>query len=84
VTSYSYTPTTVDMHRDQKAVSHQALHTEIRYDGLGRESETRQYKSASEYISTTKTYEPLGQVATTTNPSIPGDGLGFATSYEYL
>ena len=83
VTSYSYTPTTVDTYRDQKAVNDQALHTEILYDGLGRESETRQYKSGSEYISTTRTYDALGQLATTTNPSIPGDGLNFATSYQY-
>ena len=83
VTSYSYTPTTVDTYRDQKAVNDQALHTEILYDGLGRESEARQYKSASEYISTTRTYDALGQLATTTNPSIPGDGLNFATSYQY-
>ena len=82
VTSYSYTPTTVDTYRDQKAVNDQALHTEILYDGLGRESETRQYKSGSEYISTTRTYDALGQLATTTNPSIPGDGLNFATSYQ--
>jgi len=82
VTSYSYTPTAVDTYRDQKAVNDQALHTEILYDGLGRESETRQYKSGSEYISTTRTCDALGQLATTTNPSIPGDGLNFATSYQ--
>src|SRR2546421_4072091 len=35
------------------------------------------------YISTTWSYDALGRVSQTTNPSRPGDGPGFATTYAY-
>ena len=53
------------------------------YDGLGRPTTQRTYESASAYIETTTAYDALGRVASQTNPSRPGDGLGFATQYAY-
>src|SRR5579875_788670 len=55
-----------------------ALQSEILYDGLGRESETRQYESGGAYISATTSYDALGRVAATTTYTY--DALGRITS----
>ena len=63
------------------------LHSETIYDGFGRESESRQYESADVYISTSKSYDALGRLASVTNPSRmtngQSDGLGYATAISY-
>ena len=53
------------------------------YDGFGRPIETDTFESSSQYIATTTTYDALGRVASTTNPSRSGDGLNYATTYAY-
>jgi RHS repeat-associated protein len=47
--------------------------------------QTNTYESATQYIAVTQSYDALGRLAQTTNPSrqTPGDGLGFATTYGY-
>jgi YD repeat-containing protein len=84
-TNVTYTsPTDVQIQQDQTSWTDQALHTEMLYDGFGREIEERHYKKSNgTYISTTKSYDALGRVAATTDPSIPGDGLNYATTYGY-
>jgi YD repeat-containing protein len=83
-TNYSYpSPTQVEMHADQNTAGDQALHTKTLYDGLGRQTEQDTYESGSQYIAVKQSYDALGQVATTKNPSRPGDGLDFATTYTY-
>ncbi len=83
-TQYIYTSTThVTQKQDQIAAGHGELRTDTLYDGLGRPKETDAYETTSQYIATTQTYDALGRVATTTNPSRPGDGLGYLTTYSY-
>src|SRR6185437_12245350 len=77
--------TDVNVYRDQS--SDKKLHSETIYDGFGRESESRQYESADVYISTSKSYDALGRLASVTNPSRvtngQSDGLGYATTMSY-
>jgi hypothetical protein len=83
-TYYTYASATdIATQRDQKSSTDAALKSEILYDGFGRVKETRQYESTSGYISTTKSYDALGDVSQTTNPSRSGDGLDYATNYSY-
>jgi RHS repeat-associated protein len=87
-TYYSYpSPTDVRAARDQNSPGDTALQSEILYDGLGRESETRQYESGGTYVSITTSYDALGRVAASTNPSRysngSGDGLNYVTQYAY-
>ena len=84
--SYSYPTTTeVDAYQDQDSAhtGTNGLHTQTLYDGLGRSIESRTYESTSGYISTTESYNAMGLVSQTTNPSRPGDSLGYATQYSY-
>jgi RHS repeat-associated protein len=81
-TSVAYTPTTTTTNRDQTSPGDGAIVTSTIYDGLGRTSETRTFESGG-YISVQKTYDAKGRLATVTNPSRSGDGLGFLTSYSY-
>jgi hypothetical protein len=82
-TNYKYPSVTeTDIYQDQKQnADPAALRTESLYDGFGRPTESRQYDSScgSGYIFTKSTYDALGRVATTTNPSCPGDGLNYLT-----
>ena len=75
-------PTDVNVYHDQSQTGDEKLQSETLYDGLGRDIEKRQYGNGS-YISTTTSYDALGRVLTTTNPSVPGDGLNYATTYGY-
>ena len=60
-TNVVYTsPTDVNVYNDQVTAGDKALRAETVYDGFGRESESRQYESASGYIATTKSYDALG------------------------
>ena len=79
--------TDVNVYRDQSTKGDEKLHSETIYDGFGRESESRQYESADVYISTSKSYDALGRLASVTNPSRvtngQSDGLGYATKMSY-
>ena len=57
--------------------------TDTLFDGFGRPQKTQSYEDASHYIETTTTYDAFGHVATTTNPSRPGDGLAYPTTNTY-
>ena len=82
--NYSYPSTTTTIaYQDQDTTGDKALETKTTTDGLGRAIETDTYESSSQYIAVTATYDALSRVATTSNPSRPGDGLGYATTYSY-
>jgi hypothetical protein len=70
-------PTDVHIYQDQANWADQALHTEMLYDGFGRETEERRYKNDGTYISTTKSYDGRGR---TTSVST-ADGAVAPTSY---
>jgi hypothetical protein len=84
ITTYTYpSPTKVVTVSDQTISGDQLLKSQQLYDGLGRPSESDAFESGSQYIATTVTYDALGRIATTTNPSRPGDGLNYATTFSY-
>src|SRR5581483_8098490 len=81
-TYYSYpNSTTVITQRDQNKSGDAALKSQLLYDGLGRAIESYTFESASQYIATTTTHYALGRTLTKMNPSRPGDGLNYATTY---
>jgi RHS repeat-associated protein len=82
-TSVVYTPVKSTMNRDQVSPGDGAITTSTLYDGLGRVSETRTFEDGGGYISVQKSYDAMGRLALVTNPSRPGDGLGYATTYLY-
>ena len=83
-TQYSYPwATAVTTKQDQNTTGDAALHTDALYDGLGRQTGTKAWESTSSDIDTTATYDALGRVVATTNPSRPLDGLGYTTTYTY-
>ena len=83
-TAFTYPSTTqVTQKQDQNTAGDGLLRTDTLYDKLGRLTETRNYETVSQYISTTQSYDALGRIATSTNPSRPGDGLGYTTTYSY-
>ncbi len=75
------TPTQVVQYRSQ--ASDWDLRSDSFYDGFGRLVEQRSYEDSSHYIATTESYDGLGRVAARSNPSRPGDGLGYTTGYGY-
>ena len=81
--TYSPNSTEINIYQDQNTSGDKALRTQQLYDGLGRLSESRAYETASSYISTTQTFDTLGRIVRTTDPSRPGDGLNRATTYSY-
>jgi len=81
---YSYPNyTTVTIQQDQNTAGDSALKSRTLYDGFGRVSEKDTYESSSQYIAATQAYNALGAVASMTNPSRSGDGLNYATTYNY-
>ncbi len=84
--NYVYPSTTeTDLYQDQNTPGDRTLRTQTLSDGFGRAWQSNTYESATQYIQTTLTYDALGRVETTTNPSRqnPADGLGYATTYGY-
>ncbi|MFY9571566.1 MAG: RHS repeat-associated core domain-containing protein, partial [Blastocatellia bacterium] len=67
---------------DLKTFGDELLHNEVLYDGLGRTVETRQYESATDYIATSQTYDPLGRARQASNPYRSGDTVVWITT-EY-
>jgi YD repeat-containing protein len=84
-TNFAYlSPTHTKVTQDRTTNNDPApIRVDMKFDGLGRPSETDQYESGTAYIATTTAYDALGRVHTTTNPSRPGDGLNYATTYGY-
>jgi RHS repeat-associated protein len=84
-TNYAYiSPTQIEVTQDRTTNNDPApIRVDTKFDGFGRPSETDQYESTTAYIATTTSYDALGRVHTTTNPSRPGDGLNYATTYGY-
>src|SRR6185312_6013250 len=81
---YSYpNPNAVVTQQDQNTSGDAALKSQVLYDGLGRAIESDTFESVSQYIAVTTSYDALGRVSTKTNPSRPGDGLNYATTYSY-
>jgi RHS repeat-associated protein len=68
---------------DQTASGDKALKVEMQLDGLGRTTEVDTYEGSSQYIARTASYDALGRQIATTNPSRPGDGLGYTASTSY-
>ncbi|MGH9436537.1 MAG: RHS repeat-associated core domain-containing protein [Terriglobia bacterium] len=83
-TYYSYPgPTQAVTQQDQNKPGDAALKSQALYDGFGRPIENDTFENASQYIATTTQYDPLGHVSVKTNPSRPGDGLNYPTTYSY-
>jgi RHS repeat-associated protein len=83
-TSYSYpSTTTVSVHEDQNTKNDGAIRVDTLFDGFGRQIEVDQYEGSSQYIATKTSYDALGRVYTTSNPSRPGDGLNYLTTFGY-
>ena len=62
-------PEMVDVTNDQNTTGDGAIHTRTYYDGFGRDYENDQFVSPSQYVSTTKTYDPLGRVSASLTPT---------------
>jgi RHS repeat-associated protein len=56
------------------------LKSQIRYDGLGRTVESRQYEDNSAYIAVTTNYDALSRAFQTSNPYRPGENILLTTS----
>ena len=87
-TNYVYTsPTQTDVYQDQNSFGDRALHNRTILDGFGRLAETDTFESGTQYIAATQSYDAMGRVVQTTNPSRytngQGDGLNYATTYSY-
>ena len=83
-TAYTYpSPNQVSVTQDQVTKGDGVVKVVTLYDGLGRPREADQYESSSQYIATTVSYDALGRVATSMNPSRLGDSLNYATTYSY-
>jgi YD repeat-containing protein len=76
----------VDVYRSQGSASDNALHSETLYDGLGRVRESIQYENGGSSIATSKAYDALGRLSSTSNPYRPGGGAWgglYYTTYLY-
>ncbi|HEY7304654.1 MAG TPA: hypothetical protein VH601_11090, partial [Bryobacteraceae bacterium] len=83
-TYYSYPSATQAItQQDQASAGDGALKQQTISDGFGRMIETDRFENGTQHIATTQSYDALGRVVVTTNPSRPGDGLNYATTYGY-
>ena len=87
--TYSYpSPTAVIRQTDKEVAGDLGLQSQTLADGWGRTIETRQYEGPSQYIRSATSYDELGRVKQTANPSrVDGsgqaDGLAFVTTNTY-
>ena len=59
--------------------------SETLYDGLGRQTESRDYETASLYTAKRQNFDPLGRVRQVSNPFRPGDTILWTTTdYDAL
>ena len=72
---------TVTTRTDKDALGDGLIQSSIIYDGLGRQSETRQYE-ATGYISRQRRYDAMGRLWQESNPARVGDPLCW-TTYVY-
>ncbi len=87
-TQYYYqSPTQVMVEQDQYTTGDALLKSETIYDGLERTLERNEFESSSAYIETAQSYDQLGRLGASYNPTRvtngTGDGLNYATAYSY-
>ncbi len=83
-TYYSYPGTTTTIvYQDQTAAGDKALRSQTIYDRFGRAIEEDTFENSTGFIFVSQSYDALGRVIQTTNPSRPGDGLSYGTTYLY-
>ncbi len=83
-TYYSYPSTTTTIvYQDQTAAGDRALRSQTIFDGFGRPIEEDTFENSTGFIFVSQSYDALGRVSGTTNPSRPSDGLSYATTYTY-
>jgi RHS repeat-associated protein len=86
-TTYTYNDSSriVTTTTDENSYADNQLKAEILYDGLGRQTESRHYESASTFIATQQTYDSMGRIRQVSNPYRPGDTvLSTTTDYDTL
>ncbi len=82
--TYTYSnPTTIIQQQDETNAGDGLIKTQRLLDGFGRLVEADSYNSSGQAIAVTQSYDALGRVSQTTNPSIAGDNLNYATTYTY-
>lgn len=78
---------TITTTSDQKSYGDDLFKSEVIYDGLGRRTESRQYETPTQYISTLTKYDALGRASEVSNPLRPTLGespVWTKTSYDAL
>jgi RHS repeat-associated protein len=86
-TTYNYDDTyhIVTTTSDLSDFGDNRLKSQTLYDGLGRTTETRQYETATTYITTKQAYDALGRVSKVSNPYRSGQTILWTTSaYDAL
>ncbi len=82
--TYTYSnPTTIIQQQDETNAGDGLIKTQRLLDEFGRLIETDSYNNSGQAIAVTQSYDALGRVSQTTNPSISGDNLNYATTYSY-
>jgi YD repeat-containing protein len=69
---------------DKDLYNDQLIKTQVVYDGLGREVETRQYESTNALIATRKEYDALGRLERVSNPFRLAPQYWTVTQYDAL
>lgn len=78
--AYDYVNHLVTVTGDLTAFSDNLLKSQTLYDGLGRTTETRQYETATTYITTKAAYDALGRKYRVSNPYRDGDTVYWTTT----
>jgi RHS repeat-associated protein len=83
-TSFDYNDAerTITTTSDKDTFDDKKLKSAVVHDGLGRTIESRQYESASSYISVNTFYDALGRASQVSNPYRPGEPVSWTTT-EY-
>jgi RHS repeat-associated protein len=85
VFTYDDANRTITTKSDRDTLGDGLLKTQLVYDGMGRTTETRQYESASSYITTTRSYDGMGRANSVSNPYRPAEtAVSTTTQYDGL